>query len=270
MQSFPNCKLNIGLHVLNKRNDGYHNIETVMVPVSLCDRLEFCTSQKDTLLVSGEDIKLTKPEDNIVYKALQLCREIKEIPPLSIYLRKNIPSGAGLGGGSADAAFMIKMINYEFDMGLSDADMCNIALQLGSDCPFFIGNKPALATGRGEILSDIALNMSSYKVVIVHPNIHVSTAQAYAKVAPNKKRKAIDEIIAMPVEIWHKNLVNDFETSVFCQYPVLKEIKDELYNQGGVYAAMSGSGSSVYGIFNEFLYKNSLFCGFHFNVADFC
>ena len=269
MQSFPNCKLNLGLHILSKRNDGYHNIETVMVPVFLCDQLQYSEGIKDSLVVTGVKIDVMKMEENIIYKALQLCREIKEIPPLSMSLQKNIPSGAGLGGGSADASFMIKMLNENFELNLSEDEQCRIALLLGSDCPFFIKNRPTLVSGRGEILSSFEISLSSYQVVIVHPAIHVSTAYAYSQIKPNDKRISIREIVSMPIEKWRKNLINDFETTVFHSHPILKEIKNELYSYGAIYAAMSGSGSSVYGIFEHFSHGKPLFYEFPYHVVKF-
>jgi 4-diphosphocytidyl-2-C-methyl-D-erythritol kinase len=248
---FPNCKINLGLHILGKRPDGYHNIETVMHPIDIHDVLEFLPSNSDSLTVTGIDLGEHNMADNLVYKALQLIRQVQEIPPLKIHLHKAIPAGAGLGGGSADASFMLRALNDAFSLNLPTHELETMAARLGSDCAFFISNKPSLCEGRGEILSDIALDLSKHTIVIVVPPVHISTAEAYSKVIPNNIRTRLSEILALPIYEWKDTLVNDFETALSIKYPVLQQIKTFLYERKAIYASLSGSGSAVFGIFDE-------------------
>lgn len=250
MLVFPNCKINLGLHILRKRSDGYHDIESLMYPITWCDGLEFVPSNIDSLTVTGLNKDLGTIEQNLVFKALTLLRQHHFIPSLKIHLHKTIPSGAGLGGGSADAAFMLKALNSYFGLNLSSSELQNYALKLGSDCPFFIENIPALAKGRGEILSLVPIDLSKCTIVLVVPSIHISTAEAYSMVKPNDARTPIHEIISMPLEKWKNQLVNDFEQPLFLKYSRLQTIKENLYALGAIYASLSGSGSTVYGIFN--------------------
>ena len=249
MVVFPNCKINLGLHVLRKRTDGYHDIETVMYPVGLNDALEFIPSEKDSLTVTGITFEQKNMADNLVYKALAIVRKYKEIPPLNSHLHKAIPSGAGLGGGSSNASFMLTALNKEFNLGFSTEDLKKFALEIGSDCPFFISNIPSLSQGRGEILTALDVDISNYYIMIVSPQIHISAAEAYSLIKPNDSRDLLSQIIEKPITEWSKLLVNDFEEPIFKKHPILKDIKSQLYEKGALYSSMSGSGSAIYGIF---------------------
>lgn len=263
MVQFPNCKINIGLNVVCKRTDGYHNIETVFYPVGLQDALEIIRSENLSFDASGITIKgiTNTAENNLCLKAYELLKKDfpDKIPPIQIILYKAIPIGAGLGGGSADGAFLLKMMNEKFGLQISTKQLQEYALQLGSDCPFFIENKPCFAAGRGEIFSPISLDLSSYSIILVNPGIHVSTKEAFAGIVPSIPNKKIGEIISQPIETWKKELKNDFEEPVFSLYPAIQEIKETLYNCGALYASMSGSGSTVFGIFKKKPDVNNLF-----------
>ena len=251
MVSFPNCKINLGLNVVGKRSDGYHDIETFFFPVHLRDALEIIEKEKFELSTSGFSIK-DEPEKNLCFKAYNLLKkDFQQFPAVQMHLYKAIPMGAGLGGGSADGAFMLKLLNKKFDLSLSEKQLINYSLQLGSDCPFFILNKPCFATGRGEIFEQIGLDLSEYKFLIVQPQIHISTAWAFSTIKPLKPAKSIKQIIQQSILTWKAELINDFEKPVFEKHPEIKNIKDKLYDAGAMYASMSGSGSAVYGIFNS-------------------
>ncbi len=251
MISFPNCKINSGLHILSKREDGFHNLATFFYPLPLHDALEIIQAKKTVFTNSGLPVP-GNANDNICLKAYQLLKkDFAELPPVKIHLHKTIPMGAGLGGGSADGAFTLKLLNEKFDLGLSTDQLINYALQLGSDCPFFIVNKPSMATGRGEILEPLPIDLSAYKFVIVNPGIHINTGWAFSQITPAFPEKSIAAIITQPVEKWKEELKNDFEEPVFKNHSEIKSIKEELYKQGAVYASMSGSGSTVYGIFKK-------------------
>lgn len=253
---FPNCKINLGLHILRKRADGYHDLETVFYPVRFTDILELIperttTDQQVNYAQSGLDIQ-GNPLDNLCVKAyLLLKKDYPALPPVKMHLHKVIPTGAGLGGGSADAAFTLQLLNDYFKLGLSTDQLLHYALSLGSDCPFFILNKPAYATGRGELLEPVSVDLTGYTLVIINPGIHVPTAQAFAGIRPAQPERSLKEIIALPVSSWAYELINDFEKPIFYQYPEIAAIKDELYRAGAVYASMSGSGSTVYGLFAD-------------------
>lgn len=253
---FPNCKINLGLHILRKRADGYHDLETVFYPVRFTDILELIperttTDQPVNYAQSGLDIQ-GNPLDNLCVKAyLLLKKDYPALPPVKMHLHKVIPTGAGLGGGSADAAFTLQLLNDYFKLGLSTDQLLHYALSLGSDCPFFILNKPAYATGRGELLEPVSVDLTGYTLVIINPGIHVPTAQAFAGIRPAQPERSLKEIIALPVSSWADELINDFEKPIFYQYPEIAAIKDELYRAGAVYASMSGSGSTVYGLFAD-------------------
>lgn len=252
MLNFPNAKINLGLNVIEKRSDGFHNIETIFYPITLCDALEIEKSEKAEPFEfnsSGIAINIAD-KDNIVVKAFKLISENYEIPPTSIHLHKNIPFGAGLGGGSADAAFMIKMLNKFYHIGISTNKMEELACKLGSDCPFFISNKPVFAEGKGEIFSPSNVNLSGYYIVMVKPEIHISTPEAYAGIKV-KASKNLQNLIELPIEEWKNNISNDFEDSIFPNHPLLAQLKKELYDNGAIYAAMSGSGSTIFGLFKE-------------------
>jgi len=252
---FPNCKINLGLHILQKRQDGFHDIETVFYPVSLQDALEIVHHPSPT-----DDIQFTTSgsvidslvEQNICVKAYRLLKkDFPQLPSVKMHLHKLIPSGAGLGGGSSDGAFTLLLLNKKFRLELSEDRLLDYALQLGSDCPFFIKNQPCFATGRGELLQQVELNLSWCTIVLINPKIHINTARAFSKITPNNKRKSIKTLIQLPVVQWKEVLINDFEEVFFAEHPEIKSIKDQLYQQGAVYASMSGSGSSVYGLFEK-------------------
>lgn len=252
---FPNCKINLGLNILHKRNDGYHDLETIFYPVSICDSLEIIenkqTSWSPAFPFTSSGISIAgNPSSNICVKAYKLLKkDFPSLPSLQIHLHKVIPAGAGLGGGSADAAFTLKAINDILRLELSTPQLINYAAELGSDCPFFIMNKPCFAKGRGEILEEIHLDLSPYKLLIVNPGIHVDTGRAFLSIVPGPAEKPLKEIITGPVERWKDDLKNDFEKPTFKQYPAIVDIKDTLYSKGAIYASMSGSGSTVFGIF---------------------
>lgn len=254
MITFPNVKINLGLSITEKRPDGYHNLETVFYPVALEDALEIRTSsatapdRKFILHQHGLEIA-GKAEDNLVAKAYQLLDEKFNLPPVDIHLYKHIPSGAGLGGGSSDAAFMLKLLNEHFHLNLPDNQLEEYAATLGADCAFFIRNKPTFAEGIGNIFSPIELSLSGYGIMIVKPDIFVSTREAFSNIHPKRPEHPIKEVIQRPVSEWKEALINDFEASVFPLHPAIEAIKQELYNQGAAYASMSGSGSSVFGLF---------------------
>ena len=252
MITFPNIKINLGLSITEKRPDGYHNLETVFYPVALEDALEIRTNpeaqQKFTLHQHGMEIA-GNPENNLVVKAYLLLDKEFHLPPVEIHLYKHIPSGAGLGGGSSDAAFMLKLLNEHYNLQLSDKQLEDYAATLGADCAFFIKNTPTYAEGIGNIFSPIELSLKGYRIMIVKPDVFVSTREAFANIRPHRPEYPVREVIRRPVAEWKDTLINDFEASVFPQYPVIGEIKEELYHQGAIYASMSGSGSSVFGLF---------------------
>ena len=252
MITFPNIKINLGLSITEKRPDGYHNLETVFYPVALEDALEIRTNpeaqQKFTLHQHGMEIA-GNPENNLVVKAYLLLDKEFHLPPVEIHLYKHIPSGAGLGGGSSDAAFMLKLLNEHYNLQLSDNQLEDHAATLGADCAFFIKNTPTYAEGIGNIFSPIELSLKGYRIMIVKPDVFVSTREAFANIRPHRPEYPVREVIRRPVAEWKDTLINDFEASVFPQYPVIGEIKEELYHQGAIYASMSGSGSSVFGLF---------------------
>ena len=251
MIAFPNCKINLGLHIIAKRSDGYHDLETIFYPLPLKDAVEIIQSQKTELTLTGLEVE-GNPADNLCLKAWHLLKkDYPELPPVKIHLHKTIPLGAGLGGGSADGAFMLKLIGEKFSLPVSINDLINYAQQLGSDCPFFILNKPCFATGRGELLEQIELNFSDYKIVLVHPGIHINTGWAFLNIIPAQPLKSIKEIIGQPIPTWKKDLKNDFEAPVFSKYPEIEKIKTTLYKSGAIYSSMTGSGSAVFGIFNK-------------------
>jgi 4-diphosphocytidyl-2-C-methyl-D-erythritol kinase len=252
MICFPNAKINLGLNIISKRSDGFHNIETIFYPIGLNDVLEFVDNKTGKTEIKTTGIGLDISDDqNICMKAYQLLSKDYSFPPIDIYLHKVIPSGAGLGGGSSDAAFFIKGLNSHFKLNLSDNQLENYAIQLGSDCSFFIKNKAVFATGRGEIFEQLDLDLSGYFIYLVKPEIFVSTLQAYTSVAPLKPDFSIKESIQNPIENWKNRIFNDFEKNVFQLFPELEHIKMEIYRHGAVYASMSGSGSSIYGIFKN-------------------
>lgn len=250
MICFPNAKINLGLNVVSKRPDGYHNIETVFYPIPVQDALEVV--EAETFAFSQTGIAVDAPlEKNLVIKAMSLLKEEYEIPPLEIHLHKAIPFGAGLGGGSADAAFMLKLLNNYCQLGIDDEQLEKYAARIGADCPFFIRNKPVYATGIGDVFESVELDLSGWHICLVKPDIHVSTPEAYSLVKPSVSAFSLKDIVKRPVEEWCVRMFNDFEKSVYAKYPRIGEIKRQLYDNGAVFAAMSGSGSSVFGLFRE-------------------
>jgi len=248
---FSNCKINLGLRVLRRRADGYHDLETVFYPIPFHDVVEVIRTEQPPMQFSSSGISVdVAPEQNLCMKAYALLSRHADLPPVKLHLHKNIPSGAGLGGGSANAAFTLKLLNAKLNLGLSIEQLLDMALQLGSDCPFFIVNRPCFASGRGELFEPVDLtSLQQYKIAIVDPGIHISTAWAFSKLTPMSESPSIKEIIQQPIETWKQQLVNDFEEVVFAEHPELKDIKNKMYEHGAVYAAMSGSGSGMYGLF---------------------
>lgn len=252
MITFPNAKINLGLNITEKRPDGYHNLETIFYPIPLEDALEVCPRKegegKYSLSQSGLAIE-GDPDKNLVVKAYKLLDEACGLPPADIYLYKHIPSGAGLGGGSADAAFMLKLLNETYNLKLTDDQLEEYAARLGADCAFFVRNRPTYAEGIGNIFSPVELSLAGWQLLLVKPDIFVSTRDAFARICPRRPQRNLKDIIGQPVESWKDYMVNDFEESVFPQFPAIGDIKTKLYHLGAVYASMSGSGSSVYGLF---------------------
>jgi len=252
MLAFPNCKINLGLYITKRRDDGYHDLETVFYPLKLKESLEIVPSKKTTLHVTGLHVH-GEPEDNLVWKAYKLMKTKfpDKIPPFNIYLHKVIPMGAGLGGGSSNGAFMLQLLNDYCGLGLNKEQLSALALQLGSDCPFFIHNTPQFAEGRGEKMSPVLLDLSDYSIQLICPEIHVSTAEAFKAITPDPAPFDLRNLHKLPVEEWKDFIGNDFEEPVFKKYPELAIIKSELYEQGALYASMSGSGSAIFGIFPD-------------------
>lgn len=261
MKIFPCCKINLGLNVVSRRPDGYHNLETVFYPVPLCDELEVISSTSvcTSLNVKGTDYALRGMcecpiEKNLVFKAYNILKKDYPLPPVNINLFKSIPSQAGLGGGSSDAAYMIRLLNNMFDLNMSNDIMRKYATRIGADCAFFIESKPAYATGIGDELTIIEPSIVSLKekwLILIKPSIAISTKEAYAGVIPHNPLECCSDIIQEPVDTWKGRLINDFEESVFVKYPVLRSMKEFLYSEDALYASMSGSGSAMFGFFDN-------------------
>ena len=265
----PNAKINLGLNVTERRPDGYHNLETVFYPIPVCDALqvetnadippaifpEGCAVHVDklpdyTLSTAGIDIDCP-PEKNLLIKALRALKQDFDLPHLYIYMYKQIPSGAGLGGGSSDAAFMMKTLNAMFSLGLGDDELERRVAVLGADCAFFVRNLPVFATGIGNIFRPLELSLAGWHLVLVKPDIFVSTKEAYSGIRPHSPATPVTDIVRRPVEEWRGLLDNDFEEGIFALHPAIAGIKEQLYARGAAYAAMSGSGSSVFGLFRQ-------------------
>jgi 4-diphosphocytidyl-2-C-methyl-D-erythritol kinase len=248
---FPPCKINLGLSVLSKRTDGYHDLETCFYPVPWLDILEIIRANTFSFTSSGDAIP--GPEDqNLCVKAYDILKNDFDIAPVKIHLHKIIPSGAGLGGGSSNAAYTLRVLNQIFSLQLSHDSLIGYASRLGSDCAFFVQDKPMFGMGRGELLSDASISLKGKYFVLIKPNIHVSTADAFAGIIPRKPTQRVTDVVTnMPISEWRGLLKNDFEDSVFKKYPMLSTIKEKLYSVGAVYASMSGSGSSLFGIFEQ-------------------
>ncbi len=272
MVVFPNAKINLGLRITSKRADGYHDLDTVFYPIPLFDVLETIKDSKSneaTLTISGKPVQ-GSIEKNLCLKAYHLLK--KDFPAISgvqIHLHKVIPMGAGMGGGSADGAFMVKLLNEMFKLDVSEDKMRAYALELGSDCPIFIKNKPCYATGRGEELKELSIDLSPYHLLMVSPGIHVSTADAFRNIQPHVPNKTCKEIVGLPIEQWKQELINDFENTVFSTHPILKLTKEKLYEMGALYASMTGTGSTLYGIFKDLPnYKNIFEKSFEINLIS--
>jgi 4-diphosphocytidyl-2-C-methyl-D-erythritol kinase len=259
MICFPNAKINLGLNIIEKRADGFHNIETVFYPIPLVDILEVLLnppSGKTEMKITGMNVP-GEIADNLCLKAYRLLNAEYSLPPVRIILHKLIPMGAGLGGGSSDGAYTLTSLNTLFNLGLSNLQLIKYASHLGSDCAFFINNIPAIGKGRGNELEDSVLSLKGYYLVLVKPDIHIGTAEAYAGVQPFRPKKTSGSEVLLPLAEWKDKLVNDFEMSIFPKHPEIKKIKEQLYDLGAVYASMTGSGAAVYGIFKEeIIYKN--------------
>ncbi len=268
MFSFPNAKINIGLNVVARRPDGYHDIETLFYPVAIRDFLDISlrtggcqpvasghngpdfSDEICTFTLRGNSLQ-GNPADNLVVRACRMLREDFDIPPVSIVLEKNIPSGAGLGGGSSDCASVIIMLNRMFGLRMKESLMQSYAARLGADCAFFVLNRPVLATGIGNVMSPVDISLAGLTMVVAKPDVEVSTREAYSMVTPGRPATALSEVVKRPLEDWREIISNDFEKSVFELYPEVRKLKDVMYALGAVYSAMSGSGSAVYGIFRD-------------------
>jgi 4-diphosphocytidyl-2-C-methyl-D-erythritol kinase len=247
---FPNAKINIGLNITARRTDGYHNLETVFYPIKIHDALEIITADELHFEASGLGIP-GRVEDNLCLKGYHLIKKDHDITPVNIHLHKHIPIGAGLGGGSADAAFFIKLLNRHFKLQLSVEQQTDYARQLGSDCAFFIENKPVFAYEKGDRFESISIDLTKYSIALVMPPAHVSTSEAFRGIKPMPVNRSLKELITLPVEDWKNYIRNDFEESIFRSQPLIRGIKADLYASGAIYASMSGSGASVFGIFEK-------------------
>ena len=263
MVLFPNCKINLGLRVLRKRADGFHDLETVFYPLKIYDALEVIarafhrgSGDRELVRFTATGIPIAGREaDNLCVKAYHLLKkDFPELPAVDMHLHKTIPLGAGLGGGSADGAFTHKLLNDKFRLNLGTAELINYAAALGSDCPFFIINKPCVASSRGEMLESISLDLSRYQIILVNPAIHVETRWAFSEIIPHDRKEGdlpLNELLSASPGDWKNKLINDFELPVFRKYPQIRMLKDYLYEQGALFASMSGSGSTVFGIFEK-------------------
>lgn len=252
MIQFPNAKVNLGLNVVRKRPDGYHDISTVFYPIPLKDIVEIIDSRdrSSSLTVYGNPVAC-EPEKNLVMRAYRLLEAEFGLPPVEIALYKHIPDGAGLGGGSSDATFVLRMLNERYALHLDDAGLAARAARLGADCPFFVYNRPMAARGTGDEFSETNVNLQGMTMVVVKPDVSVSTAEAYARVVAHEPDEPVEQIVSLPVEAWRDHLVNDFEPGVFAIYPELPVLKQSMYDGGAVYASMSGSGSAIYALFGS-------------------
>jgi 4-diphosphocytidyl-2-C-methyl-D-erythritol kinase len=257
---FPNCKINIGLRVLEKRMDGFHNIESVFYPLTLCDALEIRPLKEGTtkITITGIDSNISSKDvdKNTCIKAYNILRQdFPQIKAINIHLDKAIPTFAGLGGGSSDGSYTLKLLNFVFKLNLTNEDLLSYAQKIGSDCMFFINNKPAFVSGKGEKIKEINLSLKDYYIVLIKPNINISTKEAYSEVDENKKETTpltcLSSLETLDIKYWKKELVNDFEEPLFKKYPLLRQTKEMLYEKGAIYSQMSGSGSTIYGLFEK-------------------
>ena len=252
MITYPNAKINIGLNIIEKRPDGYHNIETVFYPAALYDILEINESHNSTdhYTFTGIDTGCAD-ENNLCVKAVKLMRKHYHFPAINLHLHKQIPHGTGLGGGSSDASYTLVMLNHLFNLHISPPELEKLSLELGSDCPFFIQNKPVLASGRGEIFTPLSLDLNSYEIRFAFPGFNISTAYAYSKVKPAIPAKKLAELIGLPVNEWKGKIINDFEKALAGDFQQIERIKQKFYREGAIYSSLSGSGSAVYGVFEK-------------------
>jgi 4-diphosphocytidyl-2-C-methyl-D-erythritol kinase len=254
MVIFPKAKINIGLRITERRPDGYHNLQTIFYPISLSDALEFVVPgeplNNDILTVTGLAVNIN-PEENLVMKALMKMREFCNIPFLQIHLHKMISSGAGLGGGSSDASSFLRILNRYFSFNLRDQELKDIALSLGSDCPFFIDYEPSYAEGRGEVMTPVEKLPYHLYLLLVKPEINISTAEAFAECQPDKSETNLPDLFRHDITDWKNLITNDFEKTIFKRYPQIAQLKETLYSAGAIYSSMSGSGSAVYGLFRN-------------------
>lgn len=251
MVSFPPCKINLGLNILSKRPDGYHDLETCFYPIPWTDILEVIPADRFAFTQTGHPVP-GKEADNLCIKAYELLRDKHHLPPVKIHLHKILPMGAGLGGGSSDAAHTLRLLNTVFHLQRSPAQLADYAAQLGSDCAFFTQDQPMLGEGRGEVLSPTTVTLQKKFIVLVKPDIHVSTAEAYAGITPRQPEQSLGTLLShYPLEAWRDRIKNDFEETVFKKHPTLQSVKEKLYASGALYASMSGSGAALFGIFDK-------------------
>ncbi|MCC9136201.1 4-(cytidine 5'-diphospho)-2-C-methyl-D-erythritol kinase [Pontibacter silvestris] len=248
MLDFPNAKINLGLYITSKRPDGFHNLQSCFYPVKWCDALEILPSKEERFDITGLSVP-GKLETNLCYKAYKLLQQDFKLPPVHMHLHKVIPMGAGLGGGSSDAAFTLRILNKLFELDLNADTLEEYARKLGSDCAFFVRNKPVVVSEKGDIFQPVALDLKGYSCVIVHPGIHISTAEAYGNVVPEEPSCGMEILLKQEVPVWKNILENDFEKVLFPKYPELPKVKEKLYDAGAAYASMTGSGSAVFGLF---------------------
>lgn len=253
MIDFPVCKINLGLNITEKRPDGYHNIETVFYPVKWSDAIEIIEGGDKPFSLSISGLKVEgNSEENIIFKAYKLLSEACQLPNLKVYLHKVLPMGAGLGGGSSDAAFFLKLANRQLKLNLSTEKLTEIAKKLGADCAFFIESTPVFAKGKGDEFESIKVDLNGYHILVVYPGIHSNTKEAYEGAVPYKPSRAVKDIVSKePIGNWKTLLINDFEKSIFKKYPEIEKLKNDLYKNGALYSSLSGSGSAVFGIFKE-------------------
>lgn len=254
MICFPNAKINLGLHIVARREDGYHDLETIFYPIKIKDALEIVPAldEESSISMSGKKVE-GGLDNNLVWKAWTMIQ--KKFPnmvsPIDIYLHKSIPMGAGMGGGSSDGAAMLLLLNKYFNLNINKDELCTMALALGSDCPFFIYNKPQFAQGRGEILEQVDLDLSAYSLQLICPNVHISTAMAFSGIQPKSSPIDLRTIATLPIQDWKELIRNDFEPTIFKSNSEMASIKNQLYTAGAIYAAMSGSGSTIFGLFEK-------------------
>ena len=250
---FPNAKINIGLNINEKRKDGYHNLETIFYPIGLADILEIQQSKENQSRFKNTGLQLRISKDNnLCFKAFQLIKKHYAIPELNFHLHKIIPYGGGLGGGSSDASFTLKALNQMFNLSIASETLKSMAEKIGSDCPFFIDNKPCLAWEKGNQTKPIDLPLKGMHLLLLIPNVQIDTKTAYQGIVPQKKEQSLEEIVRHePIDHWYKFITNDFEKSLYPKYPELKNIKSLLIEKGALFASLSGSGSAIYGIFDK-------------------